>query len=146
MSTPSTPSGDLPPGFEFATAARIVFGVGALSQVGSLARGLGSRALILTGKSALRAATLAQSLEASEVVHRCFALEGEPSVDEVVAATRVARDSHCDLVIGCGGGSAMDAAKAAKLVAEGESVHLVAGSDNRARVLPEDLLALIQGT
>ena len=112
MSTPSTPSGDLPPGFEFATAARIVFGVGALSQVGSLARGLGSRALILTGKSALRAATLAQSLEASEVVHRCFALEGEPSVDEVVAATRVARDSHCDLVIGCGGGSAMDAAKA----------------------------------
>jgi acyl-CoA thioester hydrolase len=30
------------------------------------------------------------------------------------------------------------------LLAEGESVHLVAGSDNRARVLPEDLLALIQ--
>jgi acyl-CoA thioester hydrolase len=31
------------------------------------------------------------------------------------------------------------------LLAEGESVHLVASSDNRARVLPEDLLALIQG-
>lgn len=31
------------------------------------------------------------------------------------------------------------------LLAEGESVHLVAGSDNRARVLPEDLLALVQG-
>ena len=31
------------------------------------------------------------------------------------------------------------------LLAEGESVHLVAGSDNRAKVLPEDLLALIQG-
>lgn len=31
------------------------------------------------------------------------------------------------------------------LLAEGESIHLVAGSDNRARVLPEDLLALIQG-
>lgn len=30
------------------------------------------------------------------------------------------------------------------LLAEGESVHLVANSDNRARVLPEDLLALIQ--
>jgi acyl-CoA thioester hydrolase len=30
------------------------------------------------------------------------------------------------------------------LLAEGESIHLVAGSDNRARVLPEDLLALIQ--
>jgi len=30
------------------------------------------------------------------------------------------------------------------LLAEGESVHLVAGTDNRARVLPEDLLALVQ--
>lgn len=31
------------------------------------------------------------------------------------------------------------------LLAEGESVHLATGSDNRARPLPEDLLALIQG-
>jgi acyl-CoA thioester hydrolase len=30
------------------------------------------------------------------------------------------------------------------LLAEGESTHLVAGSDNRARVLPDDLLTLIQ--
>ena len=30
------------------------------------------------------------------------------------------------------------------LLAEAESVHLVAGSDNRARVLPDDLLALVQ--
>ena len=30
------------------------------------------------------------------------------------------------------------------LLAEGESVHLVAGSDGRARVLPDDLLALVQ--
>jgi acyl-CoA thioester hydrolase len=34
--------------------------------------------------------------------------------------------------------------RAGALLAEGESVHLVAGSDNRARVLPEDLLALIR--
>ncbi len=31
------------------------------------------------------------------------------------------------------------------LLAEGESIHLVAGTDNRARVLPDDLLALVQG-
>ena len=31
------------------------------------------------------------------------------------------------------------------LLAEGESIHLVAGSDNRARVLPDDLLRLVQG-
>ncbi|MBI1753651.1 MAG: acyl-CoA thioesterase [Acidobacteria bacterium] len=32
------------------------------------------------------------------------------------------------------------------LLAEGESIHLAASSDNRARPLPEDLLALIQGS
>ncbi|HJW72715.1 MAG TPA: thioesterase family protein [Geothrix sp.] len=31
------------------------------------------------------------------------------------------------------------------LLAEGESTHLVAGSDNRARVLPDDLLSLVKG-
>ncbi len=35
--------------------------------------------------------------------------------------------------------------RAGTLLAEGESVHLVAGTDNRARVLPDDLLALVQG-
>ncbi len=31
------------------------------------------------------------------------------------------------------------------ILAEGDSIHLVAGSDNRARVLPDDLLDLVQG-
>lgn len=30
------------------------------------------------------------------------------------------------------------------LLAEGESIHLVTSTDNRARVLPDDLLALVQ--
>jgi len=34
--------------------------------------------------------------------------------------------------------------RAGVLLAEGESVHLVTSTDNRARVLPEDLLALVQ--
>ncbi|NTW87327.1 MAG: acyl-CoA thioesterase [Holophagaceae bacterium] len=34
--------------------------------------------------------------------------------------------------------------RAGILLAEGESIHLVAGTDNRARVLPEDLLALVK--
>ena len=35
--------------------------------------------------------------------------------------------------------------RAGTLLAEGESIHLVTGTDNRARVLPDDLLALVQG-
>lgn len=98
--------------FEFATAGRVLFGVGALAQAGALTRSFGSRALLITGRSAQRAAALEASLSASNVTCSRFALDGEPSVDEVMAATAVARDQRCEVILGFGGGSAMDAAKA----------------------------------
>ena len=37
-----------------------------------------------------------------------------------------------------------DILRSGTLLAEGHSIHLVAGSDGRARTLPDDLLALVQ--
>jgi len=42
-----------------------------------------------------------------------FRQRGEPTVNDIDAALQVARESRCDFVIGLGGGSAIDAAKAA---------------------------------
>jgi alcohol dehydrogenase class IV len=36
--------------FEFATAGRIIFGAGTLSEVGPIAAGAGKRALVVTGR------------------------------------------------------------------------------------------------
>jgi alcohol dehydrogenase class IV len=36
--------------FEFATAGRIVFGPGAVAELPAAARGLGTRALVVTGR------------------------------------------------------------------------------------------------
>lgn len=97
--------------FEFATASRILFGPGALAEVGPAAAGLGRRALIVTGKAG-RAERLQAALRAAGVAQVSFAVAGEPTTDTVRAGTRLAQAEGCDLVIGFGGGSALDAAKA----------------------------------
>jgi alcohol dehydrogenase class IV len=98
--------------FEFATAGRIVFGVGTLPEAAREARAAGRRALLVTGKSAARAQRLRESLasEGIEVLHQ--SISSEPTVADVVEGSQKARAEAVELVIGFGGGSALDAAKA----------------------------------
>ncbi len=98
--------------FEFATATRIVFGAGKLREVGPMARELGKRALVVTGKSADRAKPLLDALKSQGIEAVTFSVTGEPTIDVVKEATRLASEQRCDLVIGFGGGSALDTGKA----------------------------------
>src|ERR1022692_777506 len=95
------------PPFEFATAARILFGEGTLRQVPAAAATLGRRALLVTGASPDRAFPLQKALEAAHVSTVPFSVPGEPTLDLIRSAPR-----DCDFVIAFGGGSALDAAKA----------------------------------
>ena len=99
-------------GFEFATATRIVFGAGRMGEIGSLAKPLGSRALVVTGRDAGRAQRLVAALGEAEIESSLFTTSGEPEVDTVREGTALAKKAGCDLVIGFGGGSAIDAGKA----------------------------------
>jgi alcohol dehydrogenase class IV len=98
--------------FEFATAARILFGEGTVREVAPAAAAMGRRALLVTGVSRERAAPLAALLEAAGVACVPFAVPGEPTVDLVRKGTDCARAEGCDLAIAMGGGSAIDAGKA----------------------------------
>jgi alcohol dehydrogenase class IV len=106
--------------FEFATATRIIFGAGTLKEVGAIAAKMGSRALIVTGSSALRQAPgkpdrarpLLDDLTAQGVESVTFVVPGEPTTHLVSEGTREAREADCDLVIGIGGGSVIDTGKA----------------------------------
>ncbi|MHC1765944.1 MAG: iron-containing alcohol dehydrogenase [Verrucomicrobiia bacterium] len=98
--------------FEFATAARIVFGPGRCRELPTLVKGLGSRALIVTGRTPERAEVLRKTLQAANIEAALFATPGEPSVHDVQGGVQTANDARCDFVIGYGGGSALDAAKA----------------------------------
>jgi len=98
--------------FEFATATHILFGPGTLNDVGPLAAAMGKRALVVTGKSVERAARLLDALDAESLECVTFSAPGEPTTELVARGTEKAREAACDLVIGFGGGSALDTGKA----------------------------------
>jgi alcohol dehydrogenase class IV len=98
--------------FEFATANRIVFGPGTLPEVVPAAKTLGRHALVVTGRTPGRAERLLNLLAGTGVEATVFPVPGEPTTALVVDGVRRARAAGCDLVIGFGGGSALDAAKA----------------------------------
>lgn len=100
------------PRFEFATATRIIFGPGTLEEVAPLATELGTRALVVTGGTPARAAPLLRSLEDAGVAAVTFAVRTEPTTHRVREGTDRAREAGCDLIVGIGGGSVIDAAKA----------------------------------
>ena len=98
--------------FEFATAARIIFGAGKLREVGPMARELGRRAFVVTGSSPERAKPLLVALASGGIEHVVLPVADEPTTEVVQRGTQSAREKHCDLVIGFGGGSAIDTGKA----------------------------------
>ena len=100
--------------FEFATAARIIFGAGSIQKIGSLAGEMGQKALITSGfrDGSESNCALVDILHTSGVEAQCFTILGEPTVELVQQGAEVAIAGQCDLVIGYGGGSAMDAGKA----------------------------------
>ena len=108
--------------FEFTSPPRIVFGAGSLREAAPAARAFGRHAFVVTGRDRSRAARLLENLSAEKIPATTFALAGEPTTDDIIAATARARAAGCDLVIGFGGGSALDAAKAvsALLTNDGE--------------------------
>jgi alcohol dehydrogenase class IV len=99
-------------GFEFATAARIVFGEGTAATLPEIARSFGARPFVVTGASPERARPLVAALSAE-----FFAVPGEPTVELVRDGARRVREAGCDLVISIGGGSAIDAGKAIAAIA-----------------------------
>lgn len=108
--------------FEFATATRIVFGTGAVSQVAAHAKNFGRRALVVTGRHPQRAEKLVAGLTAEGLASVMFSVGGEPEINTVQNGVALAKKENCDVVVSFGGGSVIDAGKAiaAMLTNDGE--------------------------
>ena len=98
--------------FELATAGRILFGEGVFDQAGALAAELGKRVLLVGGSSAERIEPLLALLASEGLAVRTIAIDREPAVASALEGAEQGRGFGADLVIGMGGGSVIDAAKA----------------------------------
>jgi alcohol dehydrogenase class IV len=130
--------------FEFATATRILFGPGTLREVAPLAKAMGRRAFVVTGRTPGRAAPLRSGLSEAGLSCSAFPVASEPSLTLVEDGARQLRADRADLVIAIGGGSVIDAGKAIAALATnpGKAIeHLeVIG---KARALEQPPLPLI---
>lgn len=106
--------------FEFSTASRIIFGAGTVSKIGQTVTGMGTRTLVVSGESTDRAQPVLDILTSQKIPCELFSFHGEPTVDAVSSGTALARSMKCDLVIGVGGGSVLDASKAIAILATNE--------------------------
>ena len=103
--------------FEFATAARIMAGVGRVAELPGVLAGLGSRVLVCTGANPARHAGLLDGLGLPTAV---LEVAAEPTVELARAGVAAAREHGADVVAAIGGGSVIDAGKAvAMLLANG---------------------------
>lgn len=99
--------------FEFLSAGRIVFGSGSATSLGERAARFGRRALLVTGKNPERAQVVRAVLEAGGLECAAVTVSGEPRVADALGAVELGRAHGVELVVACGGGSAIDLGKAA---------------------------------
>lgn len=113
--------------FQFFLPTKVLFGAGQLKNL-HLEQMPGKKALIVTsnGQSTKKYGYLAaveQELEQTGVEHVLFdGVRPNPTRENVMDASRLAREQDCDFVVALGGGSVMDAGKciALMMVNEGD--------------------------
>lgn len=106
--------------FEFATASRIIFGNGKISEIGKIARREGSKALVVCGSSLDRYSRFILSLADHGIKYFSYSVITEPTIDVVRKGIEMCRFEGCNLVIGIGGGSVIDTGKAIALLSAKE--------------------------
>lgn len=102
--------------FEFMMPSKIVFGAEKFAEAGGLVSDFGKKALIVCDSWCAengQAAKLSENLKEAGVDSVIYdGVIPNPTVEIIDTGTEVAASTGCDFLIGLGGGSSMDAAKA----------------------------------
>jgi alcohol dehydrogenase class IV len=139
--------------FTFNTVQSIVFGEGALARIGEIAGQRGwKRVLLVTDPGLVKLGMIEPpraALEKASVAVAVYSdVEADPPEHVVKAATSAAMEHGADAVIGLGGGSSLDVAKLAALLATGrEELPSIYGVGNaKGPRLPLMLIPTTAGT
>ena len=106
----------MPNNFSIARLPRIEFGAGAINKLPTLVSCYGTHALLVTGARSLQESSvwpaIQSSLASAGIGWQSEAVSSEPSPKQVDEIARRYRQQGIQVVVGIGGGSVLDAAKA----------------------------------
>ncbi len=136
--------------FNYFIPTRILFGKGQLNHL---------HECVLPGKKALIVISTGKSIRANGYLDRLInelnlakidyvvydKIQPNPTKDNVMDGSHVARNAGCDFVIGLGGGSVMDASKSIAIMAnnEGDYWDYVFGGSGKGEPIPNDPLPVV---
>ncbi len=135
--------------YTFYNPVKYLFGKGAVEQIGPHAAALGKKALLVTTHSARHADRIEKLLAQSGVAcERFTGAVPNPRASAVRAGADLAECAGCDLVIGLGGGSAMDTAKGIAFLTgkEGDIFDYITAKRTGATALPVICVTTTAGT
>ncbi|MCS7277440.1 MAG: iron-containing alcohol dehydrogenase, partial [Aquificaceae bacterium] len=112
--------------FEFYLPVEVIFGTGSLKKVGEIGRRFGYRVLVVTGRRSTKEngaiQTLVDSLKknGAEEVFIFDQIDPNPTDKVVNLASELVVKEKIDYIVGLGGGSSLDSAKAISIVSSNE--------------------------
>lgn len=115
--------------FIYAMPTRIYFGEDVILNNNEVFSTLGSKALIVTGRQSARKNgsydDVKRALYETGIEHVLFdEVEENPSLETIEKGSNIGRINHVDFVIGIGGGSPMDAAKAIAVFIKNPEINM----------------------
>jgi alcohol dehydrogenase class IV len=138
--------------FKFHIGTKVFFGKDCIRDNSAEFSKLGKKAFIVTGRSSARRSgaldDIMGALGSSGIEYIIFdKIDNNPSLENVCSASREARLAGADFVIGAGGGSPLDAAKAVAVLATNNIEPLVLfGNSFSCKPLPVAAVPTTAGT
>lgn len=139
--------------FNYNLPVNLIFGRGRVEELGIEVAKYGKKALIVTGKNSTKKTGLLDKaislLKEADVEVVIFdKVEQNPLTTTAYAGADIAKESKCDVIVGLGGGSIMDAAKAIAFITlnEGDVSDYIFGRKSSDKALPIVLVPTTCGT
>lgn len=139
--------------FQYNLPVNLIFGRGQVSKLGEITEKFGKRALLVTGRNSTKKTGLLDRakayLEKSGVEVFIFdEVEQNPLTTTAYKGAALSKETGCEVVVGIGGGSVMDAAKAIAFIAknEGDLSDYIFGKIYSDNALPVILVPTTCGT
>lgn len=133
--------------YSFAVKTKIIYGIGATSQVGIIATELGAKKAIIITDSGIKKVGLVEKIQSylneQGISSEMFEdVEISSSVETVDKGAKIIKQEKFDLIVGIGGGSSIDTAKAIAVVVTNGGKCVDYAGVNKVKQTPIAVIAI----